>query len=696
MKSRVSPSSLSLRWKITAAFGTVILLAVLLSGILAFWFTAVQFDILITDQSGERAEQIAPLLEASYATWGSWDGLDELFESFDVETIPILLKESWESGIDWWGLILKTSKITEDELLQEWERTGSLASAAEAYNIDPNIWADIIIESEEQALSDAVIRGEISPREAEEIQFYLWEAAQYFIFEEKFAFEEMEWDVIAAKTMDIPIEEYYELLDSGFSVIDIADQYGKDLEAVVATIVKTELKNAETEEILSEEDKKWAEAEIKSWVYAWADPASMYKFSSALDDDFILTNEGEQWLLSTFLNTEERLLVVDPEGYVVYDSQGIFEDEILPADLEEVGAPLWSQDRERKIGTAVIAAGEGYYDVQETAFLDNTIRYLGISGLAAGTLALLIGWVFARQVTAPVTALTLATGKIAQGEWAHRLDVTSTDELGQMSAAFNTMAEDLQTQKDLRSRLVNNVAHELNTPLSIIQLELEALNDGMQAPDAAVRNVRREIDLLHNLVNDLALLAATDEGVLQLQRKPTDISALVAEEVARWKSHAEADQLQLTFHRPKNALPQISVDALRITQALGNLIANAIRHTPAGGDITLLLEQVDALPPKHRPPSQISGPYLLLTIKDTGEGIPESHLHNIFERFYRADPARSRNTGGRGLGLAIVRQIIEMHQGSIWVESEKGKGSTFGLVFPLQNPNKTQVLPKKG
>jgi histidine kinase len=202
----------------------------------------------------------------------------------------------------------------------------------------------------------------------------------------------------------------------------------------------------------------------------------------------------------------------------------------------------------------------------------------------------------------------------------------------------------------------------------------------MQTPGEAIPRVRQEIELLRSLVNDLALLAETDKGALHLKRTPLKLHALVEEAMTRWRSQAETAGIEIQLITPTK-LPPVNADHPRITLVLGNLIANAIQHTPSGGRIELRVAEAAAVPGIEAPP----GPYILTSVRDTGQGIPEEDLPHIFERFYRVDPSRNRSTGGRGLGLAIVRQIIELHDGYVWAESTEGVGSLVGFALPVQD-----------
>jgi signal transduction histidine kinase len=165
---------------------------------------------------------------------------------------------------------------------------------------------------------------------------------------------------------------------------------------------------------------------------------------------------------------------------------------------------------------------------------------------------------------------------------------------------------------------------------------------------------------------------------LKLSLTKFDMGALIANTAKRWEPQAEAQKIKLHCSVPEN-LPHITADQLRLTQVLGNMIANALLHTPLGGEIEIRVVETDSAP-TH---AAAHGPYLVTTVRDTGEGIPPEDLPHIFERFYRADRSRSRRTGGRGLGLAIVQQIVERHGGVVWVESILGAGTTIRFALPL-------------
>ena len=290
--------------------------------------------------------------------------------------------------------------------------------------------------------------------------------------------------------------------------------------------------------------------------------------------------------------------------------------------------------------------------------------------MTVGVAILLAAWL-SKLITAPVTALTEATQAIAQGDKTILL-VTSSDELGRMSAAFNQMTSTLETQRQLRRRLINDVSHELNTPLSVIQLEAVGLRDGLQTPESASGHIIQEVDRLRGLVTDLNWLAETDYGELRLTLQASSIYELLTAEVERWQPQSQARQVKLSLLVSDN-LPDLDVDLdrTRMSQALGNVLSNAVHYTEAGGNIVVRAELE-------------SDRALDIWVVDNGIGIDAADLPHVFDRFYRADQSRSHGIGGTGLGLAITRAIVETYGGSIIATSDGlGQGATVTIRLPL-------------
>jgi signal transduction histidine kinase len=292
-------------------------------------------------------------------------------------------------------------------------------------------------------------------------------------------------------------------------------------------------------------------------------------------------------------------------------------------------------------------------------------RLLVAAALAA-LVALALSWALSRRLLGPVEALTAAARRLGAGDLSARVPPRGEDEIGQLTRAFNTMAENLARQESLRRTLVTDVAHELRTPLTHLRGQLEAVEDGLlPASPETLRSLREEVMLLARLVDDLQTLSVAEAGRLALDRAPVSVRDLVEGAVEGMKATASARGV--VVHNRIGDLPPVLADATRIAQVLRNLLANAMTHTPAGGTIELTGTSADG--------------QVHVAVTDTGAGIAPEHLPHVFERFNRADPSRARATGGAGLGLAIVRSIVEAHGGTIGVTSEVGRGTTvrFGL-----------------
>ncbi len=291
--------------------------------------------------------------------------------------------------------------------------------------------------------------------------------------------------------------------------------------------------------------------------------------------------------------------------------------------------------------------------------------------LAAMLVAVALSFLFTRSVIAPVSAMSFATQRIADGRYDERVNVNGADELAQLALSFNQMAEKLNEIESMRRRLIGDVSHELRTPLTAIKGSMEGLMDGvLPATDETFQQVHAEADRLNRLVDDLQELSRVEARSYELDIRPVDISALVRTVIKRLTTQAESKRISLDFELAPD-LPHILADEDRATQVLTNLTGNALQYTPEGGRVIISAKQI-----KNE---------VQIAVRDTGIGIPPEHLANIFDRFYRVDKSRScQSGGGSGIGLTIARALIEAHGGHIWVESEgDGKGSMFNFTLPI-------------
>lgn len=287
-------------------------------------------------------------------------------------------------------------------------------------------------------------------------------------------------------------------------------------------------------------------------------------------------------------------------------------------------------------------------------------------------LAFLLSLLLARRIVVPIERLMSVVQKMQQGNLSQRIDKPSGTEVGKLAEAFNVMADRLERGQTLRRNMVADVAHELRTPLHDILGYLEMLHDGIVQPTPEiVADIHEEASQLKRLVDDLQQLAVVESSQLLLERRPVSIAALLRQTAAIARPRLDEKNVAVAILASPD-LPDVEVDEGRISQVLRNLVNNAITFTPRGGRITLSAERV-----------RESESYIEVSVKDTGIGIPSDDLPLIFERFYRADKSRSRSTGGAGLGLTIVRQLVEAHGGNISVESKAGAGACFRFTLPL-------------
>ncbi|MEO9322788.1 HAMP domain-containing sensor histidine kinase [Nocardioides sp. C4-1] len=285
--------------------------------------------------------------------------------------------------------------------------------------------------------------------------------------------------------------------------------------------------------------------------------------------------------------------------------------------------------------------------------------------LAGGVLAatLLLCALLAGSVVRPLRRMTATAQRAGDGDLSARVSEGRRDEVGVLAAAFNRMAARREADHDARVRLTSDVSHELRTPLANVRGWLEAAQDGLVETDRAlVDSLHDETVLLQRLVDDLRDLAVGDAGGLVLNREVLDLDAFLAMVARSFRPAAEAGGVTLFVTAEPDATAY--ADPVRLRQAVGNLVANALQHTPSGGTVRV-----------HGAPDSVA-------VADTGHGIPADDLPHVFDRFRRVDPSRNRATGGSGLGLAIVRQIIDAHGGAVRLDSKSGTGTTAVVTLP--------------
>jgi signal transduction histidine kinase len=283
-------------------------------------------------------------------------------------------------------------------------------------------------------------------------------------------------------------------------------------------------------------------------------------------------------------------------------------------------------------------------------------------GLIVVVLVVLLVVRAGRRFASPVVDVMEAADRVAAGDYEARVEVRGPRDVQRLGAAFNAMTERLGSNEDRRRQLLADVAHELRTPLSVIQANLEALVDGLYPADEThLRSVVDETKVMARLLNDLQTLSTAEAGALTLHREPTEPRALIESAVRSFAAQAGEAAVGLDT-RVTESLPEIDVDRLRIGEVLGNLLSNALRHTPAGGVVTVA--------------AVVTNRGLEMSVSDTGTGIPPERLPHVFDRFSRAT-----DSPGTGLGLAIAKSLVEAHGGEIRAESATA-GTTISFTLP--------------
>jgi signal transduction histidine kinase len=369
------------------------------------------------------------------------------------------------------------------------------------------------------------------------------------------------------------------------------------------------------------------------------------------------------------LGRNQTLFLMDSQGYVV--------DHVLPIPVNALQDEIRN---EYVVPVQVDGQTVGYVGVVDfwadfegppngaralAAILGFTVVFVGGGGIVFGVL-------MSRSLTAPLDNLVEGAKALGTRDLSRRVEEKGSDEMIAVARAFNEMASELEEGEQLRRNLLADVAHELRTPLTVLRGNLRAiLDDVFPCDNNEIARLYEHTRFLSRMVNDLHELAQAEAKQLPLDFQEIDLGKLVTDTADTFRPGAEAKEVDLQTSLAGD-LPLVEIDAARLRQVLQNLLANALRHTPEGGTITVGAETDTEI--------------VKLTVADTGEGIPPDHLPHIFDRFYRTDPARTRDKGGSGLGLAITRAIVEAHSGRISAASTgvPGEGTTFTIELPAQ------------
>jgi signal transduction histidine kinase len=382
-------------------------------------------------------------------------------------------------------------------------------------------------------------------------------------------------------------------------------------------------------------------------------------------------NNGQPGSGQTPPLSPDQLLLADARGIVIATNQGTLTGVLLSSDTIEKAKPIMVDDK--VVGLLVIGAALTGLDSSQKALLESVNNALLLSAILSGGLSVLFGLWVAGRISAPVKALMTGVRSLGGGQWSP-VPVHGRDELGELSQAFNQMAEDLIRQQKLRKQLIADIAHDLRTPLTVITLEIEGIKLGIQTSEQAAESLSEEVEWLSHLIDDLHTLSLMDAGQLSLYSEVTDVWGFLEGIARHWRPAIEREGrvFGVSF---KGDSPCIALDPGRMRQVLGNLINNAIQHTSPPTQIELHAVRLSNT--------------VEISVRDRGQGIPAAALPHLFERFYRVDKSRKRNlknSQGSGLGLSIAHELTTLNGGNLTVQSVEGIGTTFTVTLHIPSP----------
>jgi signal transduction histidine kinase len=369
--------------------------------------------------------------------------------------------------------------------------------------------------------------------------------------------------------------------------------------------------------------------------------------------------------------TGMAVVLTDGEERVVTDTRGLAAGAGPPVGWSVY--PLYSDPdgNPRRIGSLYVSP-ERTIQEEFRLRLQNTLWVLLLAASGLGVIiALVVSTVVAGMISSPIQLLAGAARRAGDGDFSARVEIRRNDEVGDLAEAFNRMIAQLDAGMRVRRNQIADAAHELRSPLTNVRGYLEALEDNVMDHEETLPVIADEVDLLMRLVDDLQELALAESGILALDRRRENVLHLVDHTVAAMRLRARERAVTVVVDAPER-LPPVFVDGQRVGQVLSNILRNAFQYTPRGGTITITLTEIPD--------------FVEISVCDTGRGIPSEELDRVFERFRRLDPSRSRETGGRGLGLTIARFLVELHGGEIAAGSGPNGGSCFSFTIPVKSP----------
>ena len=374
---------------------------------------------------------------------------------------------------------------------------------------------------------------------------------------------------------------------------------------------------------------------------------------------------GKLIVRRTFLIPGSFSLANEQGTVFISTEQGQVGITLSPSQMDE-GIPIEANNA--RVGTLLLYNVRTSLAPAEEEFLASAKRSALLGGAIAFGLALLLSVLLISEVLSPLRVLTRATEQIARGDLTQRVKLKARDEFGQLGDSFNRMIKNLRHSEEIRRSMTADIAHELRTPVTIIQGNLEAILDEIYEPTTdTIAPIYEETLRLGQLIDDLRDISLAEAKELQLNIEPIEVVASIKQLVETIS--ASLDQGPQIRVEANSTIPQVPVDLKRFQQVLVNLLTNALRFTPQQGTIDIQVLRKDQ--------------EVEVRVANSGPGISPEEIPHLFERFYRGDQARSRGQGGSGLGLAISKQLVEAHGGRIWAENDPSGGAIFVIRLPL-------------
>jgi signal transduction histidine kinase len=374
----------------------------------------------------------------------------------------------------------------------------------------------------------------------------------------------------------------------------------------------------------------------------------------------------------------DRIVLADAEGVIVADSSGMLLGSVHPARHLAHGFPImvnFAREGTVLVGSMIDSSLTG----MDERFLASITGTLLWASLAASLVAILLGLAFAASVTGPLAVLSAAARRVTAGDLSTPVDVSGRDEISELSVSFNAMIRELTRLEEAKKRIIADAAHELRTPVSLIQGTVEAMIDGVYPLDVAtLESVHEETLRLSRLIDTLRELEIIESGELKLELEEVDPTEIAEKAVSLFSSQAAGKGIRLSVEEPKTKPPRLLADYVRLGEVVYNLVSNAIKHSSPGSLVRIGVSEETGAAGERR--------MVRIAVEDSGPGIPIEERQRIFERFYRIDRSRSQDGGGRGLGLAIAAEIAKAHGGGIEVGDSELGGAAFIVSLPAFEP----------